>query len=52
MMFFRGSELSKGNGLGLYLVKCALEKIEGNIEVESEEGAFSKFNVVLYSPNQ
>jgi signal transduction histidine kinase len=46
-MFYRGHELSTGNGLGLYLVKSALEKIHGKIEVETEEGKYSKFIVKL-----
>ena len=46
-MFFRGSEYTLGNGLGLYLVKCVLEKVKGKISLESEEGSFSKFTVSL-----
>ncbi|WP_224999024.1 two-component regulator propeller domain-containing protein [Cesiribacter sp. SM1] len=46
-MFFRGSVHSNGNGLGLYLVKCALEKLNGTVELESEDGAFSRFTVHL-----
>ncbi len=36
-MFFRGSELSTGNGLGLYLVKTALDNVLGTIDLVSEE---------------
>jgi signal transduction histidine kinase len=46
-MFFRGNQLSKGNGLGLYIVKCALNKINGKIEVETTEGSFSNFIITL-----
>lgn len=46
-MFYRGSELSNGNGLGLYLVKSALDKLDGSIVLESEEGTFSCFKVTL-----
>lgn len=46
-MFYRGNELSSGNGLGLYLVKNVLGKINGNIVVETEEGSFSRFIVTL-----
>ena len=34
-MFFRGSDQSKGSGLGLYLVKVAIEKLHGDISVTS-----------------
>ncbi len=44
-MYYRGSEGSKGNGLGLYLVKKGLEKINGRIEVESEVMKYTKFRV-------
>jgi signal transduction histidine kinase len=42
-MFYRGSERSKGNGLGLYLVRKAVQKLHGNIEVDSEEGKYACF---------
>ncbi len=44
-MFFRGSEASEGNGLGLYVVKKALDKIQGEVEVQSEEGVFTAFYI-------
>lgn len=34
-MFYRGSEYSKGSGLGLYMTKTAVEKLKGRIEVSS-----------------
>jgi signal transduction histidine kinase len=46
-MFFRASESSKGSGLGLYIVKETLSKINGNIEVESYLGAGTTFHVEL-----
>jgi PAS domain S-box-containing protein len=36
-MFYRGTELSKGNGLGLYTVKSCVEKLGGSIEIFSKE---------------
>ncbi|MGK7389933.1 MAG: ATP-binding protein [Candidatus Cyclobacteriaceae bacterium M2_1C_046] len=36
--FYRGSQISKGLGIGLYIVKSAVEKIKGKIKIESEEG--------------
>jgi signal transduction histidine kinase len=44
-MFYRGSEKSKGNGLGLYLVKKAVQKLQGEINVESKEGEFTCFTL-------
>jgi signal transduction histidine kinase len=46
-MFFRGSEKSKGNGLGLYLVKKAVQKLQGNISLESNEGQYTVFTISL-----
>lgn len=44
-MFFRASENSKGSGLGLYIVKEALNKINGSIQVESSLGSGTTFMV-------
>lgn len=46
-MFYRGSEKSKGNGLGLYLVRKAVQKLHGKITVESEEGKYACFTISL-----
>lgn len=46
-MFFRGNENSTGNGLGLYLVKNAINKLNGEITFETEVGIYTKFTVVL-----
>lgn len=35
-MFYRGSNLSKGSGLGLYIAREAAIKLGGNIELKSE----------------
>ncbi|WP_142786335.1 PAS domain S-box protein [Changchengzhania lutea] len=49
-MFYRATKTSKGSGLGLYIVKEALDKLNGTINVESELGKGTKFIVTL--PNQ
>lgn len=36
-MFYRGTNKSEGAGLGLYIVKEAIEKLCGSIQLESEE---------------
>jgi signal transduction histidine kinase/ligand-binding sensor domain-containing protein len=48
-MFYRGTEHSKGAGLGLYIAKVAVEKLNGIIEVESK-GANSGTTFVLKFP--
>lgn len=49
-MFFRASADSKGSGLGLYIVKSAVEKLDGTIDVESELGVGTTFRITI--PNQ
>lgn len=46
-MFYRGNTKSKGSGLGLYIVKSAVDKLGGSLELESEEGKGSCFSVLL-----
>ncbi|WP_422359147.1 sensor histidine kinase [Reichenbachiella sp.] len=46
-MFYRASPEAKGSGLGLYIVQETLEKLQGNIEVESTYGKGTKFTVTI-----
>lgn len=46
-MFFRGSESSKGNGLGLYLARKALDVLQGTCHVESEPDLYCTFNIQI-----
>ncbi len=50
-MFYRVSENSVGSGLGLYLVKEIVDKLEGKIQVESEPGKGTAFMVCLPNVN-
>lgn len=46
-MFFRAHDTSKGSGLGLFIVKEALMKLSGSIQLESTLGQGTIFTVVL-----
>ncbi|MCX6312467.1 MAG: ATP-binding protein [Bacteroidetes bacterium] len=45
--FFRGSANTNGTGLGLYILKSAVSKLNGNIVVESEFDKGSTFIITL-----
>ncbi len=49
-MFFRGTERSSGTGLGLYIVKAMVEKLNGRIDMISTPNIGSVFTVSF--PNQ
>ena len=44
-MFFRASYESKGSGLGLYIVKSTVEKLNGKISVQSKLGEGTQFTI-------
>lgn len=46
-MFYRASTNSEGTGLGLYIVKEAIHKLNGKIEVESRLRVGSTFTVTI-----
>jgi signal transduction histidine kinase len=46
-MYFRANENSKGNGLGLYVVRKLVQKLYGKIHLESEINKGSKFAILL-----
>ncbi len=49
-MFYRNTNKTEGSGLGLYIVKQNVIKLEGTITLESKPGVGSKFIVVV--PNK
>jgi PAS domain S-box-containing protein len=49
-MFYRATEQSDGSGIGLYIVKNAIDKLGGQINVTSRPGHGTRFNIVL--PNR
>lgn len=48
-MYYRASLDSKGNGLGLYIVKKAVDKLNGNIRVESVVSKGTGFQIDIPS---
>jgi signal transduction histidine kinase len=46
-MFFKGDEYSKGNGLGLYIVRKSVEALDGRISLESIRGQYTRFTITL-----
>jgi len=46
-MFFRLSGKQSGSGIGLYIVKDALEILQGSIELQSQEGMGTTFTITL-----
>lgn len=49
-MFYRGTSLSNGAGLGLYITREVLKKLEGTIEVNSIESAGTTVSISI--PNR
>jgi signal transduction histidine kinase len=46
-MFFKGTDSAPGFGLGLYIVKCMVSKLDGHITFTSQIGRGSEFQVQL-----
>jgi signal transduction histidine kinase len=44
-MFFRATTKNEGSGLGLYIVKEAVEKLSGKVEITSELGKGTAFRI-------
>jgi len=46
-MFYRGSNLSSGSGLGLYIVKQIADLLEAAIFVRTVYGKMTEFKIVF-----
>jgi PAS domain S-box-containing protein len=46
-MFYRATDRSQGSGLGMYIVKQAVEKLNGDITIDSEYGKGTKIKISL-----
>jgi len=56
-MFFRASERSYGSGLGLYITRQVVDKLNGNIRLDSKAGRGTNFmislpDLVRYQPSR
>ncbi|HET7178353.1 MAG TPA: PAS domain-containing sensor histidine kinase, partial [Chryseosolibacter sp.] len=49
-MFYRATDQAEGSGIGLYIVKNAVEKLGGQIRVASAPGKGTRFHILL--PNR
>lgn len=49
-MFFRANEKSDGSGLGLYIVKKAIEKLGGTVKMDSQIGIGTRYEILI--PNK
>ena len=49
-MFFRATTQSTGSGIGLYIVKETLQRLEGKIEMNSTEDVGTSFELEI--PNE
>ncbi|MEQ9168174.1 MAG: PAS domain S-box protein [Fulvivirga sp.] len=46
-MFFRATTSAEGSGIGLYIVKNAIEKLGGNVNIESAIDKGTTFTIIL-----
>ncbi len=46
-MYYRASELSKGSGLGLFIVRESVSKLNGNVKVKSVKGEGTTFTLTF-----
>jgi PAS domain S-box-containing protein len=46
-MFYRATEKSQGSGLGMYIVKQAVDKLKGSIKVKSTFGQGTTIKIIL-----
>ena len=49
-MFFRATNKASGSGLGLYIVKEVIDRLNGSIAIDSKEYQYTRFNIVIPLP--
>ena len=47
VMFYRGNTDSKGSGLGMYIAKENIDKLNGSIKVNSKLGEGTTFTIIV-----
>tara|TARA_R110002051_G_scaffold137469_1_gene209969 strand:- start:4996 stop:6168 length:1173 start_codon:yes stop_codon:yes gene_type:complete len=50
-MFYRATKLSTGSGMGMYIVKETLDRLQGSIAIESELNIGSIFSIIIPNSN-
>ncbi|MCW3082835.1 MAG: hypothetical protein JWP12_201 [Bacteroidetes bacterium] len=50
-VYYKGTQKSKGSGLGLYIVKTGIERLKGTIRLKSSPGLGSTFIITLPKSN-
>jgi PAS domain S-box-containing protein len=51
-MFYRATDRSQGSGLGMYIVKQAIEKLNGSIQIESQYGHGTRIEIRIPNINK
>jgi signal transduction histidine kinase len=50
-MFYRATDRSQGSGLGMYIVKQAVERLNGTISLQSDYGVGTRIKIILPNGN-
>ena len=46
-MFYRGTDRSDGSGIGLYIVKNAIQKLNGQLSIDSAPHVGTTFTITI-----
>ncbi|MGY8914908.1 MAG: sensor histidine kinase, partial [Flavobacteriales bacterium] len=51
-MFYRATKLSTGSGMGMYIVKETIDRLQGTILIESELNKGTTFSISIPNTNE